>query len=264
MSSSDSSSSVQPDPGEHNCASSRSRCRRQRDRCSGTEIIRKDWYRAVKWLVLFPPIAIFVALVLGLAVAYFEDDPEVSTSTAHGKLIPSGWEAFEFGDLSGAAPRPWTVQLVTTKEFQDAATAGLSQLPMTEEERNLVRGVDYELLGDTALVLRSPLVLPSLVLFPCVRGQGPLTPGSAQAFAESEGLNAAVVGEADYEGEMFAIVKFKVSPPVDIYVTAVGTSPCTSIVYYYAEPGDQRAVNDMREMLSYMHVGPGKIGLAEK
>ncbi len=76
---------------------------------------------------------------------------------ANGKLIPSGWEAFEFGDLSGAQPRSWTAHLSTTKELQEAARAGLSQLPMTEEQRNVARGVDFELLGDTALVLRSPL-----------------------------------------------------------------------------------------------------------
>ena len=223
----------------------------------------------MKWFILTPPVAILAAVLLGLVLYIADscsDEPAPPRFTAHGKPIPPSWEAFEFGDLSGAQPRAWIAELVSTAKLQGSLDEGLWRLQLTEEAGALMRDVDLTAYGDSLIFLAGPFRFPSVGIYPCVEGAEPFLPGSVvEALkAEPSAFEAHAVGEAEYEGATFAIASFKISDEFDSYMTLVGDAACTSIVYFYSEPGDKLALGDMRMIVSFLHVGPGEIGLPVK
>ena len=57
-----------------------------------------------------------------------DDDEKKATSTPATSKVPSGWEKFDFGALSGAAPGGWEASMLNSEEFLELARAGLSKL----------------------------------------------------------------------------------------------------------------------------------------
>jgi len=179
----------------------------------------------------------------------------VATSQA---AAPEGWEDFDFGALSGAAPRRWERYVLPAEEFLALSKGGASQLSLDPGMARVVDELKPSDLTENVLVLGDPSGFPNVNVQPCSQGMKAVSAQDGEQFAkvyeEELGLKAEVVGDVAAQGGRFAIFKVGAFGEYDTYQALIGRKACASIATLTTAKGDTAPMDDFRAILGLLKI----------
>ncbi len=231
---------------------------------SDTEV-RPDRPVQLMRAVLFTALLALVALATAAcgggddepAAADDADDRRATSTPAKGK-VPSGWETFDFGAISGAAPDGWEASLLTSEEFLELARAGLSGSNAAPDSIEFLETLDSEDLSKVVLLLTTDEGYPNINVQPCYPAQSLVdtknADSQAAAYAKAIGLDVEVVGDVEIDGKDFALLKADYYDELDTIQAFYGTSDCVNIATLTGQPADDALIDDFKQMLQLLEI----------
>ncbi|MBE0609048.1 MAG: hypothetical protein IH609_06695 [Dehalococcoidia bacterium] len=171
---------------------------------------------------------------------------------------PEGWEEFDYGAISGAAPPGWDTHVYSADEFVELSKQGLSGVPLNPSMAKVADELKASDLTENVLWLGHPNGFPNVNVQPCYPGGKAVATRDAEQFVkvyeEELGLKAEVVGEVAAQGGQFAIFKVGAFGEFDTYQALIGRKACASIATLATEKGDTAPMDDFEAILGLLKI----------